>query len=172
MRNSLLTLLFSSLLFISNTLSAQNNSIRIKSNSSIVDAESNKTIKGVSITIFKDGEKENVLNTGNSGKFDFTLALGYTYDLEFSQEKYLTKIIRINTRNIPAEDMEAGFQIEFEFSLYKYVAGFNLDILKEPIAKACFDPMTNYISFDFDYTNSMNKKIEEEFKRLKAIEEK
>ena len=172
MRNSLLTLLFSSILSLSSSLFAQDETIRIKSNSSIVDAESNKTIKGVSITIFKDGAKERVIDTGNSGKFDFTLALGYSYDLEFSQEKYLPKIIRINTIDIPAEDMEGGFQIEIEFSLNKYVAGFNLDILKEPSLRAYFDPVMKFISFDFDYTDFMNKKIEEEFKRLKAIEEK
>jgi hypothetical protein len=172
MRNSLLILLFSSILFLSSSLFAQNETIRIKSKDPIVDINSNKKIEGVSITIFKDGKKENVINTGTSGKFDFSLVLGYSYDLEFSQEKYLSKIIRIDTRDIPKEEMEGGYQIEFDFSLYKYVDGFNLEILREPTLRAYFDPVMKFISFDFDYADSMNKKIEEEFKRLKAIEEK
>ena len=121
----------------------------------------------MTITVYKDGKKENVIDVGASGKFDFTLPLGYSYDLKFSQKEYVSKIVRIDTRNIPTEDRAVGFLIEFEGTLFKYVKGFNKHILKEPIAKACFDPMTNYISFDFDYSASMQKKVDKEFNRLK-----
>ena len=172
MRNSLLTLLFSSILSLSSSLFAQDETIRIKSNAPIIDRETNLVLDGVKITVLKDGKKENVIDLGTSGKFDFTLPLGYSYDIKFSRKEYVSKIMRIDTRNIPSEDRAGGFQMDIEPSLFKYVKGFNKRILKEPIAKACFDPMTNYISFDFEYTDSIQKKIQEEFKRLKAIEEK
>jgi hypothetical protein len=56
--------------------------------------------------------------------------------------------------------------MEFESSLFKYIEGFDTDILKEPMGKAAFDSQTNYVTFDFEYTAEMNKKIEAEFKRL------
>ena len=157
---------FLGLLLGSNILSAQNEVIRIKSQGSILDADTEKKLDGVQVIVFKNGAQEKVFDAGASGKFDFTLPLGYSYDLKFSRADYVTKIIRIDTRNIPAEDRAGGFLMEFESSLFKYIEGFNTDILKEPMGKAAFDSQTNYVTFDFEYTAEMNKKIEAEFKRL------
>ena len=157
---------FLGLLASSNSLLAQNEVIRIKSQGSIIDSDTDKKLDGVQVIVFKNGAQEKVFDAGSSGKFDFTLPLGYSYDLKFSRADYVTKIIRIDTRNIPAEDRAGGFLMEFESSLFKYVDGFNTDILKEPMGKAAFDSQTNYVIFDFAYTDEMNKKIEAEFKRL------
>ncbi len=132
-----------------NNLLAQNEVIRIKSEGSIIDKDSDKKLEGVQVIVFKNGAQENVFDAGTSGKFDFTLPLGYSYDLKFSKADYVTKIIRVDTRNIPAEDRAGGFLMEFEASLFKYVDGFNTDILKEPMGKAGFDSQTNYVTFDF-----------------------
>lgn len=150
----------------SQLLIAQNEVIRIKSQGAIIDKDTEKKLDGVQVIVFKNGAQEKVFDAGTSGKFDFTLPLGYSYDLKFSRADYVTKIVRIDTRNIPAEDRAGGFLMEFESSLFKYIDGFNTDILKEPIGKAAFDSQTNYVTFDFEYTAEMNKKIEAEFKRL------
>ena len=165
-RTVLLWVTFLGLLVSSNILFAQNEVIRIKSQGSIIDKDSEKKLDGVQVVVFKNGAQEKVYDAGSSGKFDFTLPLGYSYDLKFSRADYVTKIIRIDTRNIPAEDRAGGFLMEFESSLFKYVDGFNTDILKEPMGKAAFDSQTNYVTFNFEYTEEMNKKIEAEFKRL------
>jgi len=158
--------LFLSFLLFSTSLKAQDETIRIKSKGVIYDANTDSKLEGVQIIVFKNGAQESVTDAGKAGKFDFKLDLGYSYDLKFSRTDYVTKIIRVDTRNIPTEDRAGGFQMEFEASLFKYVDGFNTDILKEPMGKAAFDSQTNFITFDFDYTASMNKKIEDEFKRL------
>jgi hypothetical protein len=157
---------FLGLLVSSYSVSGQNEEIRIKSQGAIIDKDSDKKLDGVQIIVFKNGAQERVFEAGTSGKFDFTLPLGYSYDLKFSRADYVTKIIRVDTRNIPAEDRAGGFLMEFESSLFKYVDGFNTDILKEPMGKAAFNSQTNYVTFDFEYTAEMNKKIDAEFKRL------
>jgi hypothetical protein len=157
---------FLGLLVSSYSAVGQNEEIRIKSQGAIIDKDSDKKLDGVQIIVFKNGAQEKVFEAGTSGKFDFTLPLGYSYDLKFSRADYVTKIIRVDTRNIPAEDRAGGFLMEFESSLFKYVDGFNTDILKEPMGKAAFNSQTNYVTFDFDYTAEMNKKIDAEFKRL------
>lgn len=157
---------FLGLLATSQTVFAQNEEIRIKSQGAIIDKDTEKKLDGVQVIVFKNGAQERVFDAGAAGKFDFTLPLGYSYDLKFSRADYVTKIIRVDTRNIPAEDRAGGFLMEFESSLFKYVEGFNTDILKEPMGKAAFDSQTNYVTFDFEYTAEMNKKIDAEFKRL------
>lgn len=157
---------FLGLVVSSNIVLAQNEVIRIKSQGAIIDSDTEKKLDGVQVIVFKNGAQEKVYDAGSSGKFDFTLPLGYSYDLKFSRADYVTKIIRVDTRNIPAEDRAGGFLMEFESSLFKYVEGFNTDILKAPMGKAAFNSQTNYVTFDFDYTAEMNKKIEAEFRRL------
>lgn len=155
-----------SFLFLAQISFAQNETIRIKSNGAIYDSQTKNKLEGVQVIVFKNGAQEKVFDAGNSGKFDFNLPLGYSYDLKFSRADYVTKILRVDTRNIPAEDRAGGFQLDMEPSLFKYIEGFNTDILKDPMGKAAFDTQTSSITFDFDYTASMNKKIEDEFKRL------
>jgi hypothetical protein len=168
--NSIRPLLYWSTLLtflaFNNFISAQDEEIRIKSKKAICDSETNTKLDGVQVIVFKNGAQEKVYDAGSSGKFDFNLPLGYSYDLKFSRADYVTKIMRVDTRNIPAEDRSTPFQVDMEPSLFKYVEGFNTDILKEPMGKAAFDSQTNYITFDFAYTETMKKKIEDEFKRL------
>ena len=166
MRILILWVSFLGLFVSSYSALGQNEEIRIKSQGAIIDKDTDKKLDGVQIIVFKNGAQERVFEAGSAGKFDFTLPLGYSYDLKFSRADYVTKIIRVDTRNIPAEDRAGGFLMEFESSLFKYVDGFNTDILKEPMGKAAFNSQTNYVTFDFDYTAEMNKKIEAEFKRL------
>jgi hypothetical protein len=163
-------LLFLGILFSSFVHFGQNEVIRIKSQGAIMDKDLDKKLDGVQVIVFKNGAQEKVFDAGNSGKFDFTLPLGYSYDLKFSRADYVTKIIRVDTRNIPVEDRAGGFLMEFEASLFKYVDGFNTDILKEPMGKAAFDSQTNYVTFDYAYTEVMNKRIADEFKRLADLE--
>ena len=159
-------ILFLCFLFVSSSIFAQNETIRIKSKRAIYDSGTESKLDGVQIIVYKNGTQEKVEDAGSSGKFDFSLPLGYLYDLKFSRADYVTKIMRIDTRNIPAEDRVNGFQLDMEPSLFKYIDGFNTDILKDPMGKATFDTQTNWITFDFEYTESMKKKIEDEFKRL------
>ena len=112
---------FLGLVVSSNIVLAQNEVIRIKSQGAIIDSDTDKKLDGVQVIVFKNGAQEKVYDAGSSGKFDFTLPLGYSYDLKFSRADYVTKIIRVDTRNIPAEDRAGGFLMEFESSLFKYV---------------------------------------------------
>ncbi len=168
MKNYRSGLLLILLVIITNILSAQNEEIRIRSSLPISDSQSSFTLDSIEISIFKDGVKEIDKVLGDSGEFDFSLDLGYYYDLKFSRPNYVTKIIRIDTRNISDDDRVGGFQMQFQLTLFKYTEGFNLDILSAPIAKAAFDPQMNFISFDMEYSAGMQKKIEEEFHRLES----
>jgi hypothetical protein len=160
---------FLGLLASSPAIFAQNEEIRIKSEGSIIDSGSEKKLDGVQIIVFKNGAQDQVIDVGNTGKFDFKLPLGFSYDIKFSRADYVTKIIRIDTRNISTEDRAGGFLFPMASSLFQYVEGFNTDILKEPVIRASFDSQTNTVSWDNAYGEMMKKKIDDEFKRLADI---
>lgn len=133
------------------------------------DKETKKRLDGVLVIVYKDGNQFDTFNSGSSGKYEFNLPLGFVYDVKFTKQDFLPKIIRIDTRNIPEEDKAGGFEADIAGELFKAPEGFNVDILKEPMAVAKFDPETNSINFDFDYTAKRQKAIDAEFKRLADI---
>jgi hypothetical protein len=135
------------------------------------DQNTKKKLEGVTVQVFKDGMVFDTYNAGTTGKYDFKLPLGFTYDIKFSKSgEYLAKVIRIDTRNIPEEDRYGGFDMNVDGTLFPYRQGFNTDLLREPLAKASYNPSEDGLSFDFAYSEQKAKEIEAEFKRLDDIE--
>ncbi|MFN5295048.1 MAG: hypothetical protein ACK5BL_05915 [Flavobacteriales bacterium] len=135
------------------------------------DQTTKKKLEGVTVQVFKDGMVFDSYNAGTTGKYDFKLPLGFTYDIKFSKGgDYLAKVIRIDTRNIPEEDRYGGFDMNVDGTLFPYRQGFNTDLLREPLAKASYNPSEDGLSFDFAYSEQKAKEIDAEFKRLDDIE--
>ncbi len=135
------------------------------------DQTTKKKLEGVIVQVFKDGMVFDTYNAGTTGKYDFKLPLGFTYDIKFSKGgDYLAKVIRIDTRNIPEEDRYGGFDMNVEGTLFPYRQGFNTDLLREPLAKANYNPSEDGLTFDFAYSEQKAKEIDAEFKRLDDIE--
>jgi hypothetical protein len=135
------------------------------------DQTTKKKLEGVIVQVFKDGMVFDTYNAGTTGKYDFKLPLGFTYDIKFSKGgDYLAKVIRIDTRNIPEEDRYGGFDMNVDGTLFPYRQGFNTDLLREPLAKASYNPSEDGLSFDFAYSEQKAKEIDAEFKRLDDIE--
>jgi len=135
------------------------------------DQTTKKKLEGVIVQVFKDGMVFDTYNAGTTGKYDFKLPLGFTYDIKFSKGgEYLAKVIRIDTRNIPEEDRYGGFDMNVDGTLFPYRQGFNTDLLREPLAKAFYNPAEDGLTFDFAYSEQKAKEIDAEFKRLDDIE--
>lgn len=134
------------------------------------DAETFKKLDNCQVVVFQNGTQYDVFDTGGSGKYEFRLPLGYNYDIKFSKPDYVTKIVRIDTRNIPEEDRAGGFQLDLPGVLFKFEEGFNTDIMKEPVGKVAFSSQENAMDFDIGYAERMKEKIEAEFKRLENLE--
>jgi hypothetical protein len=116
------------------------------------DQNTKKKLEGVTVQVFKDGMVFDTYNAGSTGKYDFKLPLGFTYDIKFSKTgEYLAKVIRIDTRNIPEEDRYGGFDMNVDGTLFPYRQGFNTDLLREPLAKAFYNPAEDGLTFYFAY---------------------
>ena len=136
------------------------------------DAETLKKLDDCQIIVFQNGTQYDVFDTGSSGKYEFRLPLGYNYDIKYTKQTYVTKIIRIDTRNIPEEDRAGGFQLDLPGVLFRFIEGFNLDIMKEPVGKVSFSSQENAMDFDIPYADRMREKIEAEIERIENLANK
>ena len=137
----------------------------------VKDKSSLKKLEAAQVRVLQNGGEFDVYDCGGAGRFKFDLPLGYVYDIICSRADYITKIIRIDTKNIPEEDREGGFISQTDFFLFKNIEGFNLDIMNDPVGKASFDPQKNDVVWDEGYIARQNAKIEAEFERLENLAE-
>ncbi|MEY2938503.1 MAG: hypothetical protein RL062_1092, partial [Bacteroidota bacterium] len=156
-------LVLSILLFASRTF-AQNTTITL--NIVVKDEDSGGKLGGSVITIYKNGGIFETISVPENGKIKKELQLGHTYDVKFAKDLYAPKVARLDTRNVPKEEQRGGYEFDMEVSLFKAPIGFNLDIMKEPAAKAVYMSETDNIGWDEDYIRKQREKIDAELKRV------
>lgn len=132
----------------------------------IKDVESLKKMNAVKVDVYQNGDVFDTFTTTSNGRYEFTMPLGFNYQIKFSSGEYVTKKVQFDTRNIPDEDKRGGFKSNMDMTLFGNVEGFDTSILDQPIGKASFNPIENSIDFDFDYTSRVQKLIDNEFERL------
>ncbi len=155
------------LLLMLSLLSAAQDELIIKG--AVKDEETLKKLENCQVIVFQNGVQFDTYECGTSGKYEFRLPLGYTYDIKFTRAEYVSKSVRVDSRNIPEEDRAGGFQLDLPGVLFKMIEGFNTDIMKEPVVKLAFSSQENSLAFDEGYTERMKEKIAAEKKRLEAL---
>ncbi len=153
-----------SILFVASQTFAQNTTITL--NIVVKDEDSGGKLGGSVITIYKNGGIFETISVPENGKIKKELQLGHTYDIKFAKDLYAPKVARLDTRNVPKEEQRGGYEFDMEVSLFKAPMGFNLDIMKEPAAKAVYMSETDNIGWDEDYIRKQREKIDAELKRV------
>lgn len=160
---------FFSLIFIfglGNYVSAQEGELYIFG--VVKDYDDGKKLENVTINAYHNGSKVDQFVTRSNGKYEFFLELGKEYELDFNAKGFVGKKVYMDSRNIPAEDIGAGFSMNIEMSLFAELEGLDVSILDQPIGKAKYNPNTGALEFDFAYT----QKIKDEISRLMREYEK
>jgi tetratricopeptide (TPR) repeat protein len=123
----------------------------------------------VNIAVFQDGQTFEDFSSGLGGKYDLKLPMGHVYEIKFSHPEYASKIIWIDTRNIPEEERRNEFKVEAHGELFKIPPGFNLDLLRDAMTKMAFNGSSKLIAPDENYAEKRKIIIESELERLRAI---
>ena len=134
----------------------------------VKDEDSGGKLGGSVVTIYKNGGLFETISVPENGKIKKELQLGHTYDVKFSKDLYAPKVARLDTRNVPKEEQRGGYEFDMEVSLFKAPIGFNMDIMKEPAAKAIYMSDTDNIGWDADYIKKQREKIDAELRRVES----
>ena len=135
----------------------------------IRDKDSAAKLEAASCVVTQDGKSFDNMMTNKNGKYEFDMPLGYVYDFKFSLNGYAHKIIQVDTKNMNPEDHAGGFEMNMDITLFEAPEEFDLTIMDRPFGKATFDNIRNDLSFDFDYTEKQNQKVEDELDRVEKL---
>ena len=125
--------------------------------------EGSYRLDNASVIVFENGSKVNTVSTGNNGKFDLELELDKEYELEFAKDGYVSKIIKVDTRNVPEEDRKGGaFSYpKWKVELFSKDLILNTDILKKPIGVVTYNPTYMQFANDTKYTKSIQRELDQ-----------
>ena len=137
----------------------------------VTDIDSKKEIENCVVTAYKDGKKQYSISTKANGKYEFHLDLGYHYDIKFSRDQYVSKIVHFDLKNMTPEESQGGFQIYLPLKIFKTQKGFNKRILTQPAGQIAYVKGANTLLWDEEYSNKINLKIDAEFARLKSLQD-
>ncbi len=125
----------------------------------VKDYISAKKLDGVVVSVYKNGAKLAETTTNASGKYEFNLDYGSDYKIVYGKGGMVAKNITIDTRNIPEEERVGGHGMNVEMTLFNELPGMDFSVLQQPIGKAKFDPATNEVTWDLQYTEQIRSEI-------------
>jgi len=108
----------------------------------VKDYSTGKKLENITITAYQGGQKVDTYTTSSNGKYEFFLDLGKEYEVKFDGPGLVSKKVYMDSRNIPEEDIGAGFSMNIEMSLFEEIEGLDITLLDKPIGKAKYNPNT------------------------------
>ena len=111
-----------------------------------------QNVDSATVTIFKEGAIHSSFTTNASGKYEFELGYGYEYKLLFEKPGMVGKSVVINTSGVPLDEQKGGLAMNIEMALFKHIPRIDYSVLQQPIGKCKYDPVTNALAWDLEYT--------------------
>jgi hypothetical protein len=131
----------------------------------LIDAqvlEDGKPMANINVLVIYKGLVIREAETEKNGFFQFKIGFDTLVTLNFSQDGYLTKLIEIDTRNMPEEDRFRGYDAGlFKLSMIKSNDEIPIALYKKPIAKFIYDPAAVNFIMDRKY----KKEVKNNFKK-------
>ena len=106
------------------------------------------------------GELASPVVTNARGRYEFNLFAGNAYRVTFGAEGYVSRSVEIDLRNTPPGFWSGGMSMNIDMILFKKLPGFDFSLLKLPVGKARYDSTRASITWDVEYTEEMQGRID------------
>lgn len=139
----------------------------------ISDTENSGALSGVTVSAISDGTTVTSSTTSSDGKYSLQFVPGKNYTIEYSKPGYVTKIIKIETKDVNPEDMPPGGKIfpPIDMDLFKKIEGVDFSFLNtEPVVTWYFDKAG--MNFDRKQVTRVKKKIDDKIAEADGLAEK
>jgi len=134
--------------------------------------ENDQVLEDAKVYLFDNNKLVKVAVTDSNGNFQHKLDFGTYYEFKFSRAGYVSKRLAVDTRDMPDEDKETGYDLgRFKMNLFRYVNGMDTSAYSVPVAKYAFDPLQRMFLVERKYTKKRQKdlsKVEESNQQILA----
>jgi PDZ domain-containing secreted protein len=155
----LVLLVFSTCRF--NALVAQH---ELKVNGQITEYESTKSLKSAQVTVENTLNRQAFSVVAKNGRYKLKLEYQQVYHLIYSADGFYSKIIEVDTRDIPLKNRKV-LSMKIDVDLLQQIVGFDARVFYAPVSKAVYKYNTDNLGWDTDYYRKRLNEIETERKR-------
>lgn len=146
--------------FIKNLLTVDTTSIERNLIANPEVLEDDKPLEDARVELYENGHLVKTVRTDSLGKCSHVMDFGTYYTMKFAKAGYVSKILAIDTRDMPEEDKETGYDLgRFKMNLTRYVPGMDTAAYSEPVAKYAFDPLQRMFLVERKFTKKQQKKL-------------
>ena len=132
---------------------------------SLSNEEEQKEISHAQIVVYQDQEIFVSFYTDEHGSYEFNLPTGHEYEIWFGGSVYVNKRVYIDTRAVSSRP--GGYDLDFDISLFKPVAGFEFAMLGQPLVKMAWNKEESQFTPDVEYTEIHMKELEKSLKKVR-----
>lgn len=125
----------------------------------IVERDNEKALREATAKLFEKATLLNTKTSGNEGLINFKLNVNSEYIIEISKDKYVTKIINVNT-TIP-EYEKGSFEIAFSLLLFIPCEGLDFSVLQNPVMKLAYNDLKRDFLPEKNYDKIMVDKLQQ-----------
>ncbi|MEQ8909678.1 MAG: hypothetical protein RIC95_10830 [Vicingaceae bacterium] len=128
----------------------------------MVVTEDGKKRPGAEIKVYRDGSFVETVTTDGKGLADIPMKPGGIYTIEIGgNDGLIKKKLEINTKNVPAEEIQGETFFPAEVDIFKKLDGLDYNILNKPIGKIMYDNELGGFDADRGYTKQMKSQLEQ-----------
>lgn len=96
---------------------------------SVLSEDSSGPISMAEVFVISDGISSRSYISSKTGEFSFTLDYDHRYQLRIEKKGFYTKVIEVNTNNVPGRMQKQHFEINISVSLIKEIPDLDLPAL-------------------------------------------
>jgi hypothetical protein len=111
--------------------------------------------------------------TDYKGRLNIKLPLGRKFTMSFTKKGYVKKIISVDT-HVSSDSKKRDYDFTYDIDIFESIAGLDVSVLNEPVAKISYKPFDKIFSYDVVYTTKVNsglQKMYREYYNLKRKED-
>jgi hypothetical protein len=119
------------------------------------------------IVVYQNKELYVAFFGGADGTYSFYLPVGFEYEVWFGGSAFANKKLSIDATQLPEEKKPR--EVSLDVSLFRAVEGVDFTILDEPYMRMAYDPESDNMRIDEEYTRKRKVELDKTLKKAKKL---
>ncbi len=155
MRAGLFTSTVLSLLIVSDA-----SAFDLKLNGVVTEYITGAVITNALVRVYKDGVKQDAVETGTFGHYSFTLDNNAKYIIRFSAPGHQNKCFSVDTHGLEWQGENKSKDLFVEMTMFEKIDDIDLSFFDLPMGMAFFEPATGLVSWDTAYDKRIRGEVQ------------
>lgn len=125
----------------------------------VLDEGDKEPLSKAFVYVVTAGDTIESIKVGENGRFEYYSTFDTEMDLHFSSKGCVSKIVAIDTKNVPEAEREGGFGFDLDITLFKKEKKKDYSLYDEAIALAQYETASKSLSFNNAYTRKKQAEV-------------